>query len=90
VLPQRFYESDGITAAAFCQDCGIDGIDGRLLVGVVGSGNIRVLGLNGDRTGISSDQLLIDHDQGILSMETRPGQPVYFSTSTGIFRLQPA
>ena len=91
VLPQRFYaDSDGVTAAAFCDDCGIDGIDGRLLVGVVGSGNIRVLGLNGDRTGVSSDQLLIDHSQGILSMETRPGQPVYFSTLTGIFRLVPA
>jgi glucose/arabinose dehydrogenase len=90
VLPQRFYASSGITGAVFCEDCGIDGIDGRLLVGAVNTGNIRVLGLNGDRTGVSSDQLLIDHNQGILSMETRPGQPVYFSTTTGIFRLAPA
>jgi glucose/arabinose dehydrogenase len=88
-LPLRFYESDGITGAVFCDDCGIDGLDRKLLVGVVGSGNIRVLTLNGDRTGVSADQLLTDHTQGILSMESRPGQPVYFSTTTGIFRLAP-
>jgi glucose/arabinose dehydrogenase len=88
-LPQKFYAApQGITGAAFCDDCGIDGLDGRLLVGTVNSGNIRVLTLNGDRTGISSEQLLIDHTAGVLSLETRPGQPVYFSTSTGIFRLR--
>jgi hypothetical protein len=59
-------------------------------VGEVNTGNIRVLTLNGDRTGVSTDQLLIDHTSGILSMETRPGEPVYFSTTTGIFRLLPA
>jgi glucose/arabinose dehydrogenase len=89
-LPQAFYaDSAGITGAAFCDDCGVDGLDGRLLVGAVGTGNIRVLGLNGDRTGVASDQLLVDHTQGVLSLETRPGQPVYFSTGTGIFRLVP-
>jgi glucose/arabinose dehydrogenase len=88
--PLRFYASDGITGAAFCDDCSVDGLHRKLLVGVVGSGNIRVLTLNGDRTGVSADQLLIDHNQGILSMESRPGHPVYFSTSTGIFRLVPA
>ena len=88
--PQKFYGSPlGITGAAFCDDCGIDGLDGTLLVGAVNSGNIRVLGLNGDRTGIASDQLLTDHTSGVLSLETRPGQPVYFSTTTGIFRLRP-
>ena len=38
---------------------------------------------------MATDQLLADHTQGVLSLETRPGQPVYFSTSTGIFRLVP-
>jgi glucose/arabinose dehydrogenase len=91
VLPQRFWANpEGITGAAFCDDCGIDGLERRLLVGEVNTGRIRVLGLNGDRTGISSDQVLVDHNQGVLSLETRPGEPVYFSTSTGIFRLAPA
>jgi hypothetical protein len=89
-LPQSFYaDSDGITGAVFCDDCGIESLDGQLLVGFVNTGNIRVLALNGDRTGVSSDQLLEDHSSGILSMETRPGQPVYFSTFNGIFRLVP-
>src|SRR5215211_6986514 len=48
--PQQFYGSPlGITGAAFCDGCGIDGLEGKLLVGAVNSGNIRVLGLNGDR-----------------------------------------
>lgn len=89
-LPQSWYAtSDGITGAAFCDDCGIGGLERRLLVGIVGSGNIRSLTLNGDRTGVSSDQLLVDHNQGVVSMESRPGQPVYFSTFTGIYRLAP-
>jgi glucose/arabinose dehydrogenase len=87
-LPLRFYGSPvGVTGAVFCDDCRIDGLDRKLLFGAVNNGNIRVLTLNGDRTGVSSDQLLIDHSSGVLSMESRPGQPVYFSTSTGIFRL---
>ncbi len=87
-LPQTFYaSSSGITGAAFCDDCRVDGLDGRLLVGAVNTGNIRVLTLNGDRTGVASDQLLVDHTQGVLSIETRPGEVVYFSTTTGIFRL---
>jgi glucose/arabinose dehydrogenase len=86
--PITFYATpSGVTGAAFCDDCGINGLDGKLLFGAVNTGNIRVLTLNGDRTGVSADQLLVDHSAGILSMETRPGQPVYFSTTTGIFRL---
>ena len=90
-LPLRFYADPvGITGAVFCDDCGIDGLDGKLLTGAVNNGNIRVLTLNGDRTGVSADRLLIDHRAGVISMESRPGRPVYFSTSTGIFRLAPA
>ena len=90
-LPLRFYPSPvGITGAVFCDDCGIDGLERKLLVGAVNNGNIRVITLNGDRTGVSDDQLLVDHSSGVISMESRPGQPVYFSTATGIFRLLPA
>jgi aldose sugar dehydrogenase len=90
-LPLRFYATPvGITGVAFCDDCGVAGLDQRLLFGAANTGNIRVLTLNGDRTGVASDQLLVDHNQGVLSLETRPGQPVYFSTATGIFRIDPA
>jgi glucose/arabinose dehydrogenase len=88
-LPLSFYgDSQGITGAVFCDDCGVDGLDGKLLVGVL-NGNIRVITLNGDRTGVSADQLLVNHNQGPIGLESRPGEPVYFSTSTGIFRLLP-
>jgi hypothetical protein len=88
-LPLRFYgDSVGITGAVFCDDCGIDGLERKLLVAAL-TGNIRVLTLDGDRTGVSADQLLIDHSSGVISMESRPGEPVYFSTTTGIFRLLP-
>ncbi len=88
-LPQRFYPAQGITGTAFCNGCGLgDKLEGRLLFGTVNNGQIHSLTLNGPRTAIVSDTIVYDHPSGVLSIETRgPGQPVYFSDASAIYRL---
>ena len=39
------------------------------------------------RTAIMNDVVVYDHPSGVLSIETRPGQPVYFSDSGAIYEL---
>jgi glucose/arabinose dehydrogenase len=88
-FPQHFYaDSAGITGAAFCAGCGL-GRNGRLLIGSVVTGEVRSLTLDASRTNVVADELLYDHPRGVLSIETRPGQPIYFSDSGGIYRLTP-
>ena len=48
---------------------------------------IRRLLLDSGRTSVTRDQLLYDHPTGVLAVESRPGGPVYFSDSTGIYVL---
>ena len=89
LLPQLFYpDAKGITGAAFCSSCQL-GLNGMLLIGDVVNGEIHGLTLDASRTSVVADQLLYDHPRGIQSMETRPGQPIYFSDSGGIYRLTP-
>jgi glucose/arabinose dehydrogenase len=86
-LPKRFYaDSAGITGAVFCDGCQL-GLGGRLLVGSVTTGEVRSLTLDASRTSVVADELLYDHPSGVLSMETRPGRPIYFSDVSGIYRL---
>jgi aldose sugar dehydrogenase len=90
-LPKKNYAATiGITGAAFCENCGIQDANGKLLVGAANNGHIRLLSLSADRQSVTSDILLKDHNESILSMETRPGQPVYFSTFNAIWRIVPA
>jgi glucose/arabinose dehydrogenase len=87
-LPKVFYGATiGITGAAFCDNCGIQNANGKLVVGAANNGHIRLLALSADRTSVSSDILLKDHNESILSMENRPGQPIYFSTFNAIWRI---
>jgi glucose/arabinose dehydrogenase len=76
------------TGVAFCSNCGLRTEDnGTLLVGNVNTGHIRRLALDATRTSVTRDSLLYDHPSGVLSVESRPGGPVYFSDFTSIYRL---
>jgi glucose/arabinose dehydrogenase len=78
----------GPTGVAFCDNCGLRAEDnGTVLVGQVNTGNIRRLALDPGRTTVNRDSLLFDHSSGILSIESRPGGPVYFSDSTAIYKI---
>jgi glucose/arabinose dehydrogenase len=88
--PRHLYVvSRGITGLAFCSGCGLgSAVDGALLVGDSNNGEIRRLTLDAGRANVVSDNLLFDHTGPVLSLESRPGQSVYFSDSGAIYRLQ--
>jgi len=85
--PQHVYiDANGITGAAFCSHCGL-GLHGRLLVSFVNDGVFHSLTLNDARTSVIDDDVVYDHPGPVLSVETRPGQPIYFSDATAIYKL---
>jgi glucose/arabinose dehydrogenase len=87
--PKHFYASTiAVTGVAFCSSCGLgSGAEGALLVGAANNGNIRRLTLDSARARVVSDNLLYDHTNAVLSVESRPGQPVYFSDPGAIYVL---
>jgi glucose/arabinose dehydrogenase len=92
ILPVHLYESPSIgpTAGTFCDNCGLAGTDGALLMGTANDGLIRRLTLDSGRADVTADEVLFDHSSAVLSIENRPGEPVYFSDPTAIYRLVPA
>jgi glucose/arabinose dehydrogenase len=88
--PKHFYAGTiGITGLAFCSSCGAGpGSDGALLVGASNNGHIRRLTLDAARANVTAEALLFDHTGPVLSVESRPGQPVYFSDTSAIYLLR--
>ncbi len=89
VRPAWFTEPTiGITGIAFCQDCGLGSASqGRAFFGAVNDGQIRRVTLNDRRTGVRRVTTIYDHPSGVLSLEVGPGGALYFSDSSGIYRL---
>ena len=74
---------------ALRRSCGLgSAANGRLLVGASNNGEIRRLTLDAGRANVVSDNLLFDHTGPVLSVESRPGQPVYFSDNSAIYLLR--
>ncbi len=90
VMPKLFFAtSQGITGAAFCRLCGLSS-NGWLFFGDFNTGTIHRARLTSARTGIASQAPFYDHPDAVFSLETPvDGGPIYFSTSTNIFRLNP-
>jgi aldose sugar dehydrogenase len=88
--PKHFYATPiGITGLDFCSSCGLgSAVEGSLLVGAANNGHIRRLALDAGRANVLSDNLVYDHTRGVISLETRPGQPVYFSDPSAIYVLR--
>jgi len=87
--PEHFYAATtGITGAAFCDGCGLGPeAEDDLLVTSVNDGRVHQLALNSGRTDVASDDVVYDHPGAVLSMETRPGEPIYFSDFSTIYEL---
>jgi hypothetical protein len=90
VLPKLFFATPpALTGAAFCRACGLSSA-GRLFFGDYNTGTIRRARLTSTRRGIASKGPFYVHSDGVLSLETPvEGGPIYFSTGTNIFRLNP-
>jgi glucose/arabinose dehydrogenase len=85
----NYEDANGITGTAFCSDCGLgSAFEGRLLHSFVNDGILHKLTLDAARTSIVGNEVVYDHPSGILSIETRAGQPIYFSDSESIYRLK--
>ncbi len=76
------------TGAAFCSGCGIEALEGSLLVGIFsGGGDIRSLSLDAERDDVTGETVAYEHTSGVLAMARRPNGQVYFSDSGGIYLL---
>jgi glucose/arabinose dehydrogenase len=88
IQPLAFYPAQGITGLAFCDGCGLSAtFEDRAFFSTVNNGQLHSLTLNAARTAIANDTVVYDHPSGILSIESRPGRPVYFSTANAIYRF---
>jgi glucose/arabinose dehydrogenase len=87
--PRVFYGSPiAPTGLAFCDGCGLgSGAEDKPFFGAVNNGHIHQLTLNAARDGVASDAVVYDHGQGVLAVESRAGQPIYFSDFTAIYKL---
>ena len=90
VLPKLYFaKPPALTGAAFCDQCGLSS-SGRLFFGDFNNGVIHRASLTSDRMDIASQAPFYDHPGSVLSLETPvDGGPIYFSTRTNIFRLNP-
>lgn len=88
-LPEHWWaDANGPTGAAFCAGCGLGAdLEGRLLYGSVGTGQIRALTLDASRTAAAGDALAYTHTGGVLAVERGPDGRLWFSDSTTIYRL---
>jgi glucose/arabinose dehydrogenase len=86
-LPKHFFaETIGITGAAVCSGCGLP-TDLDLYVGSVNSGIIYKLTLDATRMKIKASTPFLDRTGLVISLETRPGLPIYFSDTNAIYKL---
>jgi glucose/arabinose dehydrogenase len=92
LLPKTwFVDTIGITGAAFCHRCGLGAsFAGDLLFGDVNDGILRAAQLNDARTDVASTRQVVAQGTGLHSMEVAPSGRIYFSGSSGIYRLVPA
>jgi aldose sugar dehydrogenase len=77
------------TGAAFCDGCGLgQAAENDLLFGAWNDGIIRRLVLNGSRNGITGQQQVFNNPSGVMAVEAAPAGGIYFSDSSGIFKLR--
>jgi glucose/arabinose dehydrogenase len=88
VLPQWWFASTiAPVGMAFCVGCGIGTAEGTFFFGAYNDSKVRQVTLSADRLAITAVDLVYTHSSFPLSMERGPDGGVYFSDSSGIWRL---
>jgi len=92
VLPELWYTPTiAPTGAAFCDGCGLGtDYDGRLLFGAYNDARIRRVTLSANRNHVRSEVKALTHSRPIISMEVAPDGSIFFSDTSGIYKLVPA
>jgi glucose/arabinose dehydrogenase len=90
VLPRRWYTPViAPTGMAFCRGCQLGrGSDGAFYFGAVNTGEIRRVDLVADRNDVRRERVVLDHDNGVLSIESDLDGTLYFSDRGAIYRLR--
>src|SRR5262245_49201500 len=87
-LPQVWFTPTiAPTGLAFCVDCGIPSAEGDFFFGSYNDSRIRQVTLNANRTLIVSSTVVYNHQDSVLSLERGPDNAVYFSDTSGIWKL---
>lgn len=89
VLPVAWYASTlGPTGLAFCDGCGLGPArEGDLFFGDSNLFAIHDVTLNSARTAVAKQSVVYTHTEGIRSIEVGTDGSIYFSDSSGIYRL---
>lgn len=88
VQPQVWFTpTTAPTGLAFCVGCGIPSAEGAFFSGAFNDDRIRQSTLNPNRTLIVSTTIVYTHSGFVLSLERGPGNAVYFSDGSGIWKL---
>ena len=90
ILPRRWYTPTiAPTGMAFCRGCRLGrGSDGAFFFGAVNTGEIRRVDLVADRTDVRRERVVLDHGNGVLSIESDADGTLYFSDGGAIYRLR--
>jgi glucose/arabinose dehydrogenase len=88
VMPLAWWSSPTApTGAAFCVGCGMPSSEGALFFGHYNTRQITRVILNAQRDGIASMGVVYTHPRPILSMERGPDKVIYFSDTSGVYKL---
>lgn len=90
VLPRRWYTPTiAPTGMAFCRGCQLgSGSDGAFYFGALNTGEIRRVDLDADRNDVRRERVVLDHGNGVLSIESDLDGTLYFSDRGAIYRLR--
>jgi len=88
VLPQVWFTPTiAPVGMAFCVGCGMTNSEGDFFFGAYNTRDIWQVTLSADRTTITGEAVVYTHSDSPLSMERGVDSAVYFSDSSGIWKL---
>jgi aldose sugar dehydrogenase len=88
VLPKWFFGSTiAPVGMAFCVGCGIGSAEGAFFFGAYNDSKIRQVTLSADRLSITAVTAVYTHPNLLVSMERGPDDVIYFSDTSGIWKL---
>jgi glucose/arabinose dehydrogenase len=90
VQPKRKYNPViAPTGLTFCDGCGLGPVsEGDLFHGDFNTGRIHRYDLNAQRNDLHGHAIVLNSGPGILGMRAAPNGRIFFSDSTGIYRLR--
>ena len=90
IFPELWYTPTiAPTGITFCNVCGLDAdSEGALFFGAFNTGDIHRAALDGARKHLTSDEIVYTDPAGhVLHMQQGPDGAIYFSDTTGIYKL---